>query len=402
MSAPLTPSEQFTHDLCTKSFLSLWCFNNPLGKKDKELCDVLVVCEPDVVVFSIKEIELGNPDDEINHQRWQRKAVDASLKQLYGAAKWLSSASNVIYADGKQGIPLPPADSRRIHLVAVAFGSGGQCFTSSGDFGKGHVHVFTEQSLTDVLTELDTITDFVGYLSAKESFLTKCGSIVCNGGESDLLGFYINCGRTFPEDADFLILEPGIWEGVQSKPEFLARKFEDSESYKWDQLIEELGGADGHDHSEFGLDLTEREFVVRGMAREDRFCRRLLSNGLVDFLLASKTGKTRSRIVQSPSGYLYVFAYFAKDEQREYRMHELYARCMIARTKVEDAFDAVIGVGFNEFNPTSRSATDVIYLEVNTSNQDWLQEAQRLEQEYGFFKGCALQRIPADEFPKQE
>ncbi len=401
MSAPLTPSEQFTHDLCTQSFLSLWCYNNPLGKKGKELCDVLVVCEPDIVVFSVKDIALEDPEDHVHHERWQRKAVDASAKQLYGASKWLQSASHVIRSDGTHGIPLPPADTRHIHRVAVAFGSGGECSINSGDFGKGHVHVFAEQTLFDILTELDTITDFVHYLSAKETFLTNCGGIVINGAEADLLGVYIHGGRTFPENADFLMVESGIWDKLCSRPEFKARKVEDVESYKWDHLIEVLAGSEGHDHSEFGLELTDREFVVRGMAREDRFCRRLLSNGFVEFLRDAKAGKTRSRIMQSPSQRLYVFAYFAKHEQRELRLRELYARCLIARYRVENGSDAIIGIGFNEFDPAIGSTTDLIHLQVNTSNSDWRQEAQQLEDNYGYFKGRPIQRTPADEFPLQ-
>lgn len=400
MSAPLTPSEQFTHDLCTDSFLSLWCYNNPLGKKDKELCDVLVVCDPDIVVFSVKEVALEDPDDRVHHERWQRKAVDASVKQLYGASKWLTSATHVIHADGTQGIALPPTETRRIHRIAVAFGSGGECSISSGDFGNGHVHVLTEQSLIDVLTELDTITDFVHYLSAKEAFLTNCG-VVINGTEADLLGVYIHAGRTFPEKADLLVVDSGIWDEICAKPEFKARKLEDAESYKWDYLIEVLAGNQGHDNSEFGLDLSDREFVVRGMARENRFCRRLLSNGFVDFLRDAKAGKTRSRIMQSPSQCLYVFAYFAKDERRELRLHELYARCLIARHKIKDASDVVIGIAFNEFDPAVGSATDLIYLRVDTSNNDWRLEAQRLEDDFGYFKGRPLRRVAADEFPVQ-
>ncbi|MBC7852601.1 MAG: hypothetical protein IAF94_04115 [Pirellulaceae bacterium] len=253
MSAPLTPSELFTHKVCTDSFLSLWCHNNPLGKTGKELCDVLVVCDPDIVVFSVKEIELGDPEDHVQHERWQRKAVDASVKQLYGASKWLQRASHVIHADGSKGIPLPSTDKRRIHRVAVAFGSGGHCSISSGDFGKGHVHLFTETTLIDIITELDTITDFVKYLSAKESFLTNCGGIIMNGNEADLLGVYLHGRRTFPDKADFLLIESGIWEEICAKPEFKARKDADVESYKWDHLIERLAGNEGHDHPEYGL-----------------------------------------------------------------------------------------------------------------------------------------------------
>jgi hypothetical protein len=399
MIAPLTPSEQFAHSICTNSFLSLWCYNNPKGKNGKELCDILVVCEPDIVIFSVKDIALHNPEDQIQEERWQRKAVDESVRQLYGAAKWLNKAACVIHADGSQGIALPAIGTRRIHRVAIAFGSAGKCSIRSGDFGEGHVHVFTEQTLVDVLTELDTISDFVHYLAAKEHFLTNCGGIVIEGTEADLLGVYIHGGRTFPEKADFLMLGPAIWDEVRSKPEFKARKVADRESYSWDELIEMLAENEGHDDSEFGLSYRDREFVMRGMAREDRFCRRLLAKHLREFLLAAKAGMTRSRIMQSPSRFLYVLAYFKKDEGRDVRLHELTSRCLIARNKVSDAADVVMGIGFCEFDPAVGSATDLVYMQIDTSNNEWRQKAQQLEDDFGYFRGRQLQRFHEEEFP---
>jgi len=398
MTSPLTPSEQFTNDLCTKSFLSLWCCNNPRGKGNKELCDVLVVCDPHIVVFSVKEVAIHDPGDEAQRERWLRKAVDASVKQLYGASKWLQSATHVIHGDGTLGIPLPPTETRQIHRIAVAFGSRGECIISSGDFGKGHIHVLTEQTLVEVLTELDTITDFVDYVAAKERLLKSC-RIIFEGTEADLLGFYIHRGRAFPRNVDLLIVPGGIWQEVRSKPEFKARKIEDRRSYAWDHLIEVLAGKEGHEHPEFGLDLPERELVVRGMARENRFSRRTLSNGFLDFLEAAKAGKTRSRMMQSLSGRIYVLAYFAKHEERELRTHELYSRCLVARRKISDAQDVVLGIGFNEFNPGIGSATDLVHVEVNTRSNDWLTEAQRLEDQFGYFRDRPLQRVHSDEFP---
>ena len=280
----------------------------------------------------------------------------------------------------------------------MAFGSRGECVISSCDFGKGHVNVFTEQTLLDIVTELDTTTDFVDYLSAKEKLLRRSG-VMITGTESDLLGFYIHQGRQFPENADLLIVESGIWDEFRAKPEFRARKAEDVDSYKWDYLIESLGGEKGHGHPEFGLNLTDRERVVRGMARENRFCRRLLSKGLIGFLHDAKSGKTRSRVLRSQSQSLYVIAHFAKGEERESRLFELYARCLIARHKLPDTADVVIGIGFNDFDPAIGSATDLIYVEVNTRNNDWEREAQRLEKEFGYFKGRPVQHTHAGEFP---
>lgn len=47
---PVTPSEILVTRLARRSFLSLWSESNPLARRGKELCDLLVVCHPDVVI----------------------------------------------------------------------------------------------------------------------------------------------------------------------------------------------------------------------------------------------------------------------------------------------------------------------------------------------------------------
>ena len=70
----------------------------PQGKEaGKELCDILVVCDPDIVIFSVKDIGLKETSDpSVDWERWRKKAIDASCKQIYGAQRWISSATNVI------------------------------------------------------------------------------------------------------------------------------------------------------------------------------------------------------------------------------------------------------------------------------------------------------------------
>jgi hypothetical protein len=82
----MNASEEYTLGLCHKTFLSLWSYANPRSEPGKELCDVLVVCDPDVVVFSVKDIQFRDTGDfAVNAERWSRKAVDESIHQLYGA-----------------------------------------------------------------------------------------------------------------------------------------------------------------------------------------------------------------------------------------------------------------------------------------------------------------------------
>ena len=65
----------------------------------------------------------------------------------------------------------------------------------SGDFGKGFVHVMSEHSFHEVLTELDTITDLVHYLAAKEVRVTGGCAIVIKLYKSNLLGWYLFHGQ---------------------------------------------------------------------------------------------------------------------------------------------------------------------------------------------------------------
>lgn len=71
----MTPSEKYVSKLCEKSFLPFWSFPSPLGKKRKELCDVLVVCGNDIIIISIKDIKVSeHPDETIQYERWQKKS----------------------------------------------------------------------------------------------------------------------------------------------------------------------------------------------------------------------------------------------------------------------------------------------------------------------------------------
>ncbi len=404
MTKPLTPSEQLTHSLCTSSFLSLWCYNNPRGKKGKELCDVLVVCNPDVVIFSVKDIALADADDPDQIARWRRRAIDDSIKQLNGAERWLQQADCVVQADGSIGVSLPPLSMRRTHRIAVACGSRAALSISSGFENERFTHVFTEDDLIIVLEELDTITDFVGYLAAKEKFIGGGARIISEGAEPDLLAMYLGQGRSFPDGPDMLVIGQGCWESLQEDEAFGARKESDAVSYQWDDLIESLADDRGHDASDHGRPTTEREQIIRQMAREDRFCRRVLADSLRDFFAAAKSGNTRARIALSPAltspRNLYVFVRYRNNEKRKLRIAELFARCLIALNKVDDPPERVLGIGFGELRPKMGSENDLVLVDISELDPtNWRREAEHLESELGYFKGSQIRCIPGQEFP---
>lgn len=121
----MNSSEKFVSTVCENSFFSLWSYPNPIGKKGKELCDVLVVFDPYVIVISVKEIKFTECEDfETSVKRWQKKAIDESVSQIYGAVKWINKSQTVIEKGGSFAISFPA--NKKIIRIGVALGSEGK------------------------------------------------------------------------------------------------------------------------------------------------------------------------------------------------------------------------------------------------------------------------------------
>ncbi|WP_437780710.1 NERD domain-containing protein [Sorangium sp. So ce1097] len=389
----MTPSEQLVFDLCSKSFLSLWTYANPQRPNGKELCDVLLVFGDRIVLFSVKESVLKkSADPEVAARRWLRTAVDASIDQLLGAKRQLATMTHVIRADGSNGIHLSPADSRRVHLVAVAAGGDRSVPFSGGErSADAYVHVVDEFNFRELLGELDTVSDFLHYLEAKEAFK---GTIVCEG-EDNLLAIYLHQGRRLPDEVHLLIVEDGLWKKVQKKPEFRARKEEDRVSYWWDDLVERFID-DYRIEPERGPSLSDHERVVRTMAAEDRLARRALSCAFLDWLHRKQAG---ARNLVSPSNVAYVFATYPRDLPREERVKDLMARGIVARSPSMTGRETVVGLGTEVYDPSGFSF-DVVYIHQPEWTSEDEEVAKLAREGFQIMQEPTAQRLSIDEFPR--
>jgi len=404
MTQAVTPSEQFVYDLTKKTCLSLWSYVNPRGKAaNKELCDVLVVCDPHVVVISVKDIKLGDSGNiEVDWGRWERKAIDDSVKQIGGAVRWLEQADHVIRKDGTKGLPLPPRERRVYHLIGVALGGSRQVpFSCPSTRDNRFVHVLDEQSCNLLLRELNTITDFTQYLSDKETFL-QVGRTVVTGGEEDLLARYLHQGRTFPE-ADLLLVEDGIWDTFTQRPEYQEKLKADRSSLLWDRIIETfaedvLGG-----YLEFGPSLSDSEFALRFLARETRFSRRFLGGALIEFLESSRRGKTRARCIPSPSlqtvGYVFLTCKYGITRQD--RVIEL-SGCCVASIPQFPQTSTIVGIATETpgSSPRPGFSLDLTVIQSDGGWEGhWMRKAREAQELFGYFRNPQFSRRVEDEYP---
>lgn len=400
MNKPVNDSEEFVYQVCHKSFLSLWSYANPRGKNSKELCDILIVCEPDIIIISVKDIKLTDSGNiEVDWQRWLRKAIKGSVDQIYGAEKRIKSTSYVIQSDGSQGLPFPSSDVQRIHRVAVALGGDNKVPIQFGDFGKGFVHVFDKVSFETILRELDTITDFVQYLVDKEDLYASGKQTLFEGYEEDLLGYYIYNGRSYPENFDVIVVGHNIWNEVIKKPEYKTKKDADKDSYIWDRLLESISKDVLNNNLEFGPDLNQSELALRAMAREPRFARRILGKSFRDFMDLAAQRKIESRTLISPqSNIAYVFLAKPHGEDRQYRVAELGGRCFIV-CGLQQNCKTVIGIATEHYKPGQGFSFDIIYLYKETWTDEDQKHLEYAQKEFGWFVSPQQKSVHEDEYP---
>jgi hypothetical protein len=316
-----TPSERLLADLGDHAFLKLWSYPNLFydkkqnGKGDgKELCDMLVVCGDDVIIFSDKRIKFQEDQPiEVAWPRFYRNAIEGAVTQINGANNWITRYPGRIFLDPactqKLPIDLPPAATRRVHGVVVATGAhksiekilddrsgsfvimpalkGRDAIDFSrrdfmpfaiGDVNPGRlfVHVFDDVGIKRVLEHLNTISDFTGYLNKRVEYL-RSNRLFMAHGEEEILANYLRVGivtngnygfelpgTAAPKEGQLKMTEQGLWNDyIMSETRFL-KAIADEKSLVWDELITRfsdnlLGGTTGVCLSEIKLAHTDDE-----------------------------------------------------------------------------------------------------------------------------------------------
>lgn len=377
----MTPSEKFVSELCKKSFLPFWSFASPLGKKSKELCDVLVICDNTIMIISIKDIKVSEHSDEnVQFERWQKKAISGSIDQIYGAERFLKTVNEVTLSDKITKIQLPPHSDREIFRIAIAFGGKSEYPLDNGNFGNGFVHVFDEQSTFTVLKELDTIKDFVDYLKAKEKFTSN--KIVSVPREVDFLALYLTTKLEFDYVPDGVVLDSGMWEEYLKSEEYKYWQREIPQSFIWDEIVSHLHQIHIVDKGNTIM-MSDLEIATRIITLEPRINR--IELGMM-FLDAIKK-KLKGRMIRPFAGsdHSYVFMPLSS-KNWESKDKELQLRCLVARMENNPA-PKVIGIAMGN-SPEDELIFDIAYFNIPELNQEALIRIEEAKQELGYFKNA--------------
>ena len=423
---PVNKTEKNLSDLCDLAFLKLWSFPNPYKEPGKELCDVLVVFDNNIIIFSVKNIKYNETKGLAGWQRWKRKAIDESIDQINGAAKWIEKHPNQIYLNKNCNkiIPINSKKRLKIYRIVVAHGisdsintsrSLGIKYSDNNDFEdiqyfvelpKSPVyHILDSANLEILLKELDTITDFINYLKEKEKAI-KLSKIVTYTGEENVMGQYL---RTIePETGKHYILkdknknliiefENMIWKNFSSSYEYKEKKTLDKTSYLWDEYLQQLCEYALNGELTGNIAVFNENSPIKEMAKESRFHRRILSDGIIQAvnyfpeIVADYTRQVRL-IISDDKKSAYVFVQIKYNEQEDYetiirpkRRQMLDIACGTLKNK-HSFLKKIVGIAINSPKHHIYADQDYILLDCKKWTRKDRSHYYNLNKDYNFWK----------------
>lgn len=447
-SRGVSNSERKLTEICDSTFLKLWTYPNPYKSDGHEMCDLIVVFEQHVFLFFDRHnTSLENYVDGdflVAWKRWKKATIDKQIKTVIGAERYLRNPKNELFLDAKctQKFPIHiPREKAIVHKIIVANGATKACLNYSDDNisgslalsysrdndrdsetpftvklkNKGIIHVFDDENMKTIFSELDTITDLLAYFEAKEEVI-KHTDILSYCAEEDLLArYYLNFDEKeqrhyiLPQGEKYngIMIPEGDWaEFIKSKA-YSRKKSADEISYFWDNLIQitsenALKGTTGGDP-----DIFNRPSAIKEMAKEPRFSRRALSAAIKKSIQNFPSGTGGARNVGlypsffSEKRYVFLAVHipnFEYEEARELKRKMLLIACGAAKLKYPE-IKQVVGIAIEAPHLNEKVAEDFILL--RDMSQEMIEDVREMNAELQFFETKSLteERRTTKQFP---
>ena len=449
-SAGVTSTERYLAELCEHSFLKLWSYPNPFKEDGKELCDLLVVFENDVLIFFDREsrrLKGDNVNLGVEWPRWRREVIDKQIRSASGAQRYIAS-ERPVFLDDRQRVafPLEIPRNARIHKIIVAHGAMEACRANSTENITGSlalaygppdvapmnepffvelnrndpVHVLDSQNLGIVLSELDTIYDFVKYLNAKHAAIRR-HTILTYCGEEDLVAHYLlNYDKKLKDyyigaeaGVNFVHIGEGEYADFCQSESYFRREQANQTSYLWDRFLQITSQNALNDTLIGNGDPFTGRSAIHFMAKEPRFVRRTLSDHIARAIreFPENDAPIMRNLTLLPSffsGMVYVFLQLKVAEKKRYgeeyrsiRTKMLEVACAAAKLKYSELV-RVIGIAIDAPKFTDVNSEDLLLMEFDEWTEERAAEYEELNAKLGFFKTGKERREKHFEFPPEQ
>lgn len=379
-------AEEFVQELAKKSFLEDWCYDNPLLPNGKEWCDLLVVYDKVAVIWQIKDLKLDEK------RKYKPSEVRKNIRQAVTAKNRMFRKEFTIELENpRRGKEIFQSKNiEEVYLISALLGEGEDIFSPIEEYRGQTIHIFTREFTEIILKELDTIEDFVDYFRKKEELISWKKRMIISGGERELLAYYLMNERSFDnlKEVDLVAFTEGIWDELQSRPEYLAKKKEDEISYYWDSIIDSAHLSDG-----------EYEIVARELARTRRFDRRALSKAFYEahLMAHNELDKNSFKRIIKFNEITYCFLFYDNQKDSNYRRALLEMTCFIARGMFRENIK-VIGIA-TEMKINPLVSFDFCLLELPEWTEDHQKKMDKIQKKLGIFTNPRQIRLHEDEYP---
>jgi len=431
-----TQSEEKLIEFADNAFFGLWSYPNVYSdegysknKIGKEVSDLLVIFDKDIIIFSDKAIAFNKEKDPtVAWKRWFKKSVIESCTQLFGAEKFIKEHPERLFVDNKCSINLPIKidKSFSFHLVAVTNNISGPAVSYFNQIEKGSsatllniyplnahqclenpfcvgdvypektfVHILDETALKLLLTELNTANDFISYLNEKEKVVRQKKLLVSAGEEETLAAFIMGDKKIIPEDIikkdQAMTIPEGEWKNYKTTFNYQYHLSMKNGSVFWDNLIQNFStsilSANVGFFSE--IEFSMHELGVRELAKESRQSRYYLSKNFQDKLKTTQPHLRTSRMVESidEPGKFYLFLFFPNDNNFSYydyrvqRISYINAYTAVAFNKYRK-IKKLITIATEPQNTAGRSEDLIYSISPGEFTKEENKEAKRLSREY--------------------
>jgi len=305
--------EQFVNELAYNSFMKYWCYPNPKDENGdkKEICDLMIFFRDCLIIISVKNYVFKD-----FYSRYFRNTIEKAVDQISGAERKLMFSEREIYIKhpNKDIERFPREEIRKVFRIIVNLGDGVKFYPSNKETQKGQfVTIFDKGAFETIVKELDTLPDFIDYLTKREELFSDKTVLILPGEEHD---FSKETTEQFLEHTETNLIIPNKQSIVISGTEYdiLAYYLEDRESFlekvrssndnliylqiddKWNSYIskEEVKIKKQNDrYSYFIDDLVKNEVLVHNnlqaaeLAKEllsfNRFTRRIIAKNFLQF-----------------------------------------------------------------------------------------------------------------------